>query len=33
MKDLHCVGCGRWPVIHVKPNGKRENVSCICEGD
>lgn len=29
----YCEGCGRWPVIHVKPNGDRENVSCICEGE
>ena len=28
---MNCEGCGRWPVIYVKPNGDRENVSCICE--
>mgnify|MGYP003633473074 FL=1 len=30
---MHCQGCGRWPVIHVKANGTKENISCICEGE
>jgi len=31
-KDEHCKGCGRWPVIYVKSNGEKQNVSCICKG-
>jgi hypothetical protein len=27
---MHCKGCNRWPVIHVKADGSKKNISCIC---